>query len=704
MADRHLILLVEETDHSLGFYDSLDGSLDARIRLGYRPHEITVTRDGRTAYVSNFGLHDYDLATGHAGNSISVVDIANRCESHRLYTCTDKFQCWAPHGVKLSPDGRHLYVNVERAAGRDPTGDASKMLVFDVATREIVRTFAMPRLAGHDEPTRTYGLPRGSHNFVFSPDGRDIWIFSGHGGITRIDPRTGRPTAHLKDFRGAVRGLLFTGDGQLLVSSTNQLSFVDPRRIRVTRRIGNLGVTQLLYSDVTPDGRYALAPAVWESQVVVVDLARGKVVARVPTGVDPVHVVVAPGHRSAYVTHGRGRWCVEIELGSWRITRQIATRGGPNGVDVAPWMPRPRRGRLVFGASLPFTGEYAPRARELRLGHEFWQNRVNAAGGILADGRAHEVVLAFSETVPADAQFLFGSYPGDANLAVARMGWPLVTATGNEKLFAAGLKHVFGLNTLADVELAGTITALRRRLDPKPRTVAVLACTHRQARAEAKLTARLARQLGLKPLGIVHDVKAARKLNADVVLVVAGTGTSKRVVIECRQRRYAPPALALNCGITSAAFRRAVGDAGQNLFGCVQWSESLAAPAHDRFVTGEDYARDFRDEYSDAPTDLAAGASACGVVFERAIAAAGTTEPRPVIAALRAMRCPTFYGPVRFDQRGRNVAKPMITVQLRRDAAGTREIALWPPEIVGANVPAWCFTVSRLEERLRDHV
>ncbi len=702
MSDRHLILLVEETDHSLGFYDSVDGSLDARIRLGYRPHEIAVAPDGRTAYVSNFGLHDYDLTTGHAGNSVSVIDIPNRCESHRLYTCTDKFQCWAPHGVKLSPDGRHLFVNVERAAGREPSGEGSKMLVFDITTREIVRTFAMPRVAGHDEPKHAYGLPRGSHNFVFSPGGRDIWIFSGVGGITRIDPRNGKPTGHLKDFRGAVRGLTFTGDGQLLVSATNEISLVDPARLRVTRRISNLGVTQLLYSDITPDGRYVLAPAVWESQVVVVDLARGKVVARIPTGVDPVHVVVAPNHRSAYVTHGRGRWCIEIELATWRITRQIATRGGPNGVDVAPWTQRPRRGRLVFGASLPFTGEHAPRARELRLGHEFWQNRVNAAGGILADGRAHEVALTFSEAMPTDVQFMFGSYPSDANLPVARAaaaaGIPFVTATCPDTPFS--------ITTHADVALGSTITALRRRLNPKPRTFAVLRCDNPAAAREAKLTAEFAKKQGLKAVGrgVVTTVKALRKLNPDLVLVVAGRGGSAKYIAECRSCRFTPLAIALNCGITSAAFRRAVGDAGQNLFGCVQWTESLGNPAHDRFVTAEDYARDFREEYSDTPTDLIAGASACGVVFERAIAAHGSADPQHVIAALRAMRCPTFYGPVRFDKHGRNVAKPMITVQLHRDAGGVREIALWPPEIVGANLPAWYFTSERVEERLRDHV
>jgi len=99
MSQRYLILLVEESDSSLGFYDSLNGEEVGRVRLSLWPHEIAVSRDGTTAYVSNFGLRDYDLNLGFAGNAISVVNIPHRVETERLYTCTPDHPYWGPHGV-----------------------------------------------------------------------------------------------------------------------------------------------------------------------------------------------------------------------------------------------------------------------------------------------------------------------------------------------------------------------------------------------------------------------------------------------------------------------------------------------------------------------------------------------------------------------------------------------------------------------------
>jgi hypothetical protein len=61
------LLVVEQTTSSVSRY-SPDGTLLKRIAVGYFPHEIE-TRDD-TAYVSNFGLQDYDERIGNAGYSI----------------------------------------------------------------------------------------------------------------------------------------------------------------------------------------------------------------------------------------------------------------------------------------------------------------------------------------------------------------------------------------------------------------------------------------------------------------------------------------------------------------------------------------------------------------------------------------------------------------------------------------------------------
>ena len=66
--------------------------------------------------MSNFGVKDYDERIGDPGASISVIDVARKVEVDRLYTfrTKDDYQRFrGPHGVKITPDGKRLFVNVE---------------------------------------------------------------------------------------------------------------------------------------------------------------------------------------------------------------------------------------------------------------------------------------------------------------------------------------------------------------------------------------------------------------------------------------------------------------------------------------------------------------------------------------------------------------------------------------------------------------
>ena len=355
--ERFLLLAVEESDSTVGFYDSTDGTEVGRVRLSLWPHEIAVAPDGTTAFVSNFGLRDYDLTIGHAGNSVSAINIGSRCEVDGYYTCSDSVRYWGPHGVKVSPDGTSLYVNVERVVGLrepDPTAapgqEVTKMLVYDIATKALKRTFDITTEAPLTkveramrfavEPHQDFGVPRGSHNFVFSPDGNDLWIFSGRNGISKLNPTDGKVIAQLSDFNGACRGLAFTKSGKLLVSATNEVTLVDPKTATIIKKIGNLGVTQILYSKATPDEKHVLAPAVWEGLILVIDVDAGKVVKRISTGIDPVQVEIAPHGNSAYVTHGRSYWLSEIDLTTFEERRRVATKGGQRLV-LRPLVPFP---------------------------------------------------------------------------------------------------------------------------------------------------------------------------------------------------------------------------------------------------------------------------------------------------------------------------------------------------------------------------
>lgn len=732
---RHLILLVEESDSSLGLYDSQDGTEAGRIALGLWPHEVEVSADGRTAYVTNFGLRDYDLTLGYAGNSISVIDIPSRTEAHRIYTDTPDHTYWGPHGVKLSPDGTRLYVNVERTVGLrtpDPTvapgQERTQMLVYEVATRTLLHAFAMPRSRVEepgDEPGHSYGVPQGSHNFLFGPDGR-MWIFSGRGGVSALDPHTGAINLHLTAFNGAVRGLALTSKQQLLVSATNQVSLVDPATGKLTFQIDDLGVTQLLYSQATPDARHILAPAVWEGQVVVIDVEKRQVVRRIQTGVDPVHVLVAPHGKTAYVTHGRSHWASEIDLSTFEIRRRIATRGGPNGVAVAAWSKASARRELKLGVCLPFTGEFAAEGRELRLGYEFWKDRVNASGGVSVGGTAHQVSIDFADTessydlaavqkcadtlvTSGTLHGVLGSYPAEADAALAQWAGsrqlPFVTGTGwCERLKQLGLPQTFAINSAETNDLGAVLDLLWRRVSPKPRTAAILSCSTDAKREAAAALGNALRARGLdvvspKGAGAFEYTHGAQDFAALVaqlqqtspdLVFVLGHRVETTVVLRAMQTGHVTPgAIVADFGITFPTFRATPDLCLQGLTGVVQWSAQLHNCAHDRFVSAGDFARLYFMEYSEAPSSLAAAGAACGVVYEKAFNRARSTASEAVCGALRAIDRPTFFGHVRFED-GLNVAKESIVVQLRMGPPEIGDVLVWPPAD-GSETFAWPF-------------
>lgn len=441
------ILLIEEGENSLGVYHSETKKEIGRVKLNFYPHEIEISPDGKRAYVSNFGIRDYDAKIGYPGNSISVIDLEKFCEVDRLYTTykdttLQEQQYWGPHGLKVHPDGEYLYVNVECVHGRYPTSNApqdSRMLIFNLATRETEKV--LPPFSDPDSHVTSYSLSAGTHNFIFSPKSnninkpgnRHLWYYAGPNGVFCINSITGalirhyptnmeQPLPQGKVFNGAVRGLAFNEDGtQILVSAKNEISIIDlsvesETYGEIITQIGNLGVNQLFYSKFIPGTNLVLAPAARESQVLVIDTSpdlndNQRVVKRLVTGIDPLQVILSPiqGEKKAYVTNADSPWISEItwdskndlefiDLESFKVKTKIPTKGGANGIAFSQFLPTPPTQVLKLGACLPFTGQYAAEGRECFLGIQFWQEVINGAGGVVVKGERYEIDVGYEDT------------------------------------------------------------------------------------------------------------------------------------------------------------------------------------------------------------------------------------------------------------------------------------------------------------------
>ena len=93
------ILVLEKEQNTLVIVDPVSLSIVARVPAGNDPHEVAVSDDGKTAYISNYSN----------GNTISVVDLV----AQKALPAIDLGALRQPHGLEFR--GGKLYFTAEGA-------------------------------------------------------------------------------------------------------------------------------------------------------------------------------------------------------------------------------------------------------------------------------------------------------------------------------------------------------------------------------------------------------------------------------------------------------------------------------------------------------------------------------------------------------------------------------------------------------------
>lgn len=364
-------------------------------------------------------------------------------------------------------------------------------------------------------------------------------------------------------------------------------------------------------------------------------------------------------------------------------------------------------GPVVVGAVLPETGQLAELAADMRKALVLWQERRNAAGGLLGreielrmlDDRseASASIRLYARLIEDErADLLIGPFGSAATVGAAataeRAQRVLVNATGGSgRVQRPQDRYVFhlpaplaayGTGALAIARAAGyTRLQVLSRSDPASREAA-------DGLLDAAAAAGMDAVLQAVPAGATDyapQIAAARARNAEAWIAFGLAQDAAEMVKSFKRIGYAPW-MFLAQGAAEPDFIRRVGQDAEFVLGLSAYAPGLASPVNAAFVAA------WRERWGGEPGATGAAVYSAALVLEQAVRAAGTLQQERIREALAALEMETPLGPYRVGEGGEQLGVKPVVVQI---LDGRRRI-VWPPSLATAQ---WRLPYPRWDER-----
>ncbi len=349
-------------------------------------------------------------------------------------------------------------------------------------------------------------------------------------------------------------------------------------------------------------------------------------------------------------------------------------------------------GTIRIGAAVSETGKYAREGKDTRQGYNTWLDWVNNEyGGIKigADCYNVEIVYYDDEGDPDTAanlverlitedevDFLLGPYSSGLTMSTSAIAekYGVIMVEGNgasEDIFERGFKNIFAVLTPAGNY---TSSALKALADAGAKTVVIAYEDTAFPTSVALGAQKWAQEYGMEVLAIetypkdVADVSAImtkfRDLNPDVFVGGGHFNDALLFVRASQELGFQPKGMVITVGPSNPEFVSEVGNAANYILGPTQWEASMSW-SDEWFGTAAEYAVRYEKMWGEPPTYQAAESTATALALQLAIEAAGSTDMDAVREALYNLDVVTFYGPINFDDTGKNAGKPMGAIQIQ---------------------------------------
>jgi YVTN family beta-propeller protein len=306
------LVVLNKSEHTASLIDPDSGKTLAKLPVGRGPHEVIVSPDGRTAYVSNFGPYGIcppnDTMCKTPGNTITVLDLAERKVKTTYDYGTNKGQ----HGSVISRDGKLVWVTSETP---------QSLLEIDAATGRIVKQWLTQQ--------------ERSHLVVVTPDEKKFYVSNTISGSVSVIERATGAVKVIPVGKGA-EAITISPDGREVwvgMPADNKLAVISTAKDEIVETIES-GGKQPQRVRFTPDGKDVWVSHVAADTLTVIDAQSRKIVANVSVGKRPQGIVFSFDGRRGYFALSGANQVAVIDVPGRKLVQNFETGLDPDGIGL----------------------------------------------------------------------------------------------------------------------------------------------------------------------------------------------------------------------------------------------------------------------------------------------------------------------------------------------------------------------------------
>ncbi|MGH7079033.1 MAG: amino acid ABC transporter substrate-binding protein, partial [Acetobacteraceae bacterium] len=288
---------------------------------------------------------------------------------------------------------------------------------------------------------------------------------------------------------------------------------------------------------------------------------------------------------------------------------------------------------------------------------------------------------------------MFGPYSSGIATATAAISEkyriPTIAAMATaDSLYHRGYHYIF-CPTAPASKTMDPLFDLLKSVPAPPKTVAIAGPDSLFPNVYAAAAAKKARTDGFDviynrkyPTGAVDLSSVATALkerNPDVVILTGYVQDSVLMVKTMQSLHVNPKLICFAFAVGIPDVLNALGQASEDLVGTELWEPSLTykGPV---IPDGASYVKVFGEMFGSEPDYVSAGGPASGLVLQQGIQNAGSTDPVKVRDAIASLDFETFYGKVKFNAEGIDVAASAVAAQVQNGKA----IPVFPRDVAQA--------------------